>query len=62
MCVDILDVTNSLTANGALDQSLCTAVAGHVVTTQAENCQNPITHTDLTQLLILNVHEQLAIF
>ena len=62
MCVDILDVTNRLTANGTLDQSLCTAVAGHMVTTRAENCRNPRTHADLTQALILNVHEQLSQF
>ena len=37
VCIDVLDIANRLPADGALDQSLGTAVARHVVTTRTEN-------------------------
>ena len=57
VCIDVLDIANRLPADGALDQSLGAAVARHVVTTRTENGRNPRAHADLTESLVLNVHQ-----
>ena len=41
MCVDILDIANRLTADGAFDQSLGTAIARHVVSARTEHGGDP---------------------
>ena len=62
VCVDILDIANGLTADGALDQLLGAAVTGNMVPTWTEDGRNPRTHADLAQSLVLDIEQQLLQF